>query len=791
MRISRLYQSWMLIGILALSGAEAAEPHLFFIQNKGQWDPQVLYLYRQPGLSAWITKQGVVYDFYELIPLPCENHCSPKFSYQPYARKGHVISIEHVGATTLPQAAGEKQLPYFYGYFLGNDPSRWVPHAPLYEEVQLRNIYPGIAQRWYVEAGRLRYDYIVAPGADPAAIRLRIQGALSVQTQGSKLQVGTRFGAVEICDLKAYQLIQGQRQAVPVSWQVVGNEVSFRVGIYDNRFPLIIDPYVWSRLLGGSGADIITALLIDGQGRLVVAGTTLSSDFPTTPGAYDVSFNQTDGFITAIDTANGNTLYTTFIGGNSADRISAMALRSSDEVCVVGNTISPDFPTVSNSYSTTKPGPGGDRDGFLLCIGLSGNPPTYSTYIGGSSTDEALAVAVDGSGAFYVTGFTWSSNFPLRNAYDNSKGGTVDAFVLKINPARNGANDLVYSTFLGGSGDEQGYGIAVDAAGRAYVVGQTFSSDFPTVSGSYIASSTGLAGASGFIVAFSSSGNSLEYGSYLGGSNTSSANEIIIDPDAAYIIGETAASNFPTTPGSYDASPRGGEYDIFVVKLVPNRNLPRAQQLELGTVLGIAGSAYGVGIAKDRNGNIYGVGKVTGTANFPITGGSVVGVYKGNDDGVAFMLNRRGNQLLYSTYLGDAQRDEATAIAVDGQGDIYIAGSTQSANFPRSSTSPAHRGNWDGFIMRIRAPSTTPAHLNWDASPAKGWWALPVPSATGSVWIENTLGRVGQFELWDMQGRQVGIWTLSEGKHELRLPAGVYQLVERGSQTAQRVVVVE
>ncbi|MCS6789625.1 MAG: SBBP repeat-containing protein [Bacteroidia bacterium] len=794
-----LHQSWMLISILALSSTKAAEPNLFFIQNKGQWDSQVLYLYRQPGLNAWITKQGVVYDFYELIPLACEDRCSPKFSYQPYARKGHVISVEHVGAATLPQAEGEKQLSYFYGYFLGNNPSRWVPRTPLYEEVQVRNIYPGIAQRWYVEEGRLRYDYIVSGRADPSAIRLRIQGALSVQVQGSKLQVGTRFGAVEICDLKAYQVIQGQRQAVPINWQVVGNEAYFQVGSYDRRFPLVIDPYVWSRLLGGSEADNASALLIDAQGRLIVGGATLSPSFPTTPGAYDTSYNGEDCFVTVIDTASGNILYSTFIGGSALDRFHSLVLRPNGEVCAVGWTTSSDFPTVANSYTTTKPAPTGDKDAFLLCASLSGNPISlslaYSTFIGGNNIDEAFAVAADADGDLYVTGLTWSSNFPTKNAYDNSKSGTIDAFVLKINPAKNGANDLIYSTFLGGSNDDYGYGIATYSYSAsmkiAYVVGQTSSSDFPTVPGSYLTSSTGLAGRKGFIVALSSSGNSLSYGSYLGGNNFTSASKILATSDDVYIIGETSASNFPTTSGSFDASPRGGNYDLFVVRLLPNPSLPPTQQLVLSTVLGIAGDAYGLGIARDRNGNIYGVGKVTGTANFPVTPGSVVGVYKGNDDGVAFVLNARGNQLLYGTYLGDDQRDEATAITVDERGDIYVAGSTRSPNFPRSSTSATHQGNSDVFVMRIRSPLSIPAHLSWDASPAKGWWVYPVPSTTGSVWIENTLGRPGQFELWDMQGRQIGTWTLSEGRHELRLPAGAYQLIERSSLRAQRVVIVE
>ncbi|MCS7189691.1 MAG: SBBP repeat-containing protein, partial [Bacteroidia bacterium] len=449
-----------------------ATPQRFFIENRGQWSSEVLYMHHQPGLVAWLTREGVVYDFYELVQLSSTSCLTEldRDAQELYGRRGHVIRVVHVGVSREIEAEGLRRLNTFYNYIKGQDNRRWTSGVPLYEEIRLHNLYSGVMQRWYFEEGRLRYDYVISPYGDPSVIRLRIEGGESIQVQNTKLLIGTRLGQVEICDLRAYQEIEGKRQAVSVEWMNLGSEIRLKLGTYDRRYPLIIDPYIWSRMLGGSAADQVNDIAISPQGKLVAVGTTLSPSFPTTSGAYDTSPAGTDGFLSLIDTANGNLLYSTFIGGGLTDHVYALAITRNGELCLTGETNSTDFPVSPGSYGPTKPGPAGSADGFILKLNPDGNSLLYGTYIGGSNIDKSYAIAVDATGAIYVTGETWSSNFPVVNPLPTggSRRGTIDAFVLKLNPANNGTNDLLYSTYLGGTSDDKGYGIAVGVNGKAY-----------------------------------------------------------------------------------------------------------------------------------------------------------------------------------------------------------------------------------------------------------------------------------------------------------------------------------
>ncbi|MCS7189272.1 MAG: SBBP repeat-containing protein, partial [Bacteroidia bacterium] len=323
---------------------------------------------------------------------------------------------------------------------------------------------------------------------------------------------------------------------------------------------------------------------------------------------------------------------------------------------------------------------------------------------------------------------------------------------------------------------------------KAYVGGETFSSDFPTVSGSYL---TTLTVRSGFLVVLNTGGNQLEYGTFVGGNNFTGISDITLDANGfVYLTGSTSASDFPTTSGSYDTSPRAGERDAFVMKLMTDANLPRSAQLIFSTVFGIAGDVGGLSIALDGNGNVYVAGDVSGIgARIPTTTGSLSQVYGGNGDGMVFKLNPQGTQLLYSTYIGKAAEDRAHAVAVDPAGNVYVAGRTRSSDFP-TTTGSVYQGDQEGFIMRFNM-TMTPASLSWGASVAKGWKAYPVPVHTGKIWIENTREQEGYFELWNVQGQQVQTWSLPRGTHEIKLNVapGAYLLIERESGTGQYLIV--
>ena len=322
----------------------------------------------------------------------------------------------------------------------------------------------------------MEYDFIVHPGADPNKISLAGEGidGLEVDAEGNLL---IKTALTDIKHLKPiiYQEIDGKRLTVDGSFTTTQNRIGFDIKNYNKNYPLTIDPLTlsYSTYLGGTGYDYGYGIAVDSQGCAYVTGYTNSSNFPTA-NAYDSSFNSSyDVFVTKF-TASGNALvYSTYLGGSGNDCGYGIAIDSSGCAYVTGYTASSNFPT-ANPYQGTKAG--GDEV-FVTKFSAAGNALSYSTFLGGSGNDYGWGIAVDSSGCAYVTGYTASSNFPTANPYQATCGGSYDVFVTKFTAA---GSSLAYSTYLGGTGDDRGYGIAVDSSGCAYVTGYTASSNFPT-----------------------------------------------------------------------------------------------------------------------------------------------------------------------------------------------------------------------------------------------------------------------------------------------------------------------
>ncbi|MBB3128651.1 putative repeat protein (TIGR01451 family) [Paenibacillus rhizosphaerae] len=324
----------------------------------------------------------------------------------------------------------------------------------------------------------------------------------------------------------------------------------------------------------------------------------------------------------------------------------------------------------------------------------------YSTYLGGSGTETGFAIAVDGAGNAYVTGQTVSSNFPLTSgAFQATFAGSSDAFVTKLNAHGSG---LVYSTFIGGSGLEIGFGIAVDSAGNAYVTGQTQSTNFPVTNG---ALQTLLGGGSdAFVTKLNADGSALVYSTYLGGSSGDVGNAIIVDGTGnAYVTGSTASTNFPTTSGAFQTTGGGALADVFVTKLNAD-----GTALDYSTYLVGSSLDEGFGIAVDGSGNAFVTGR-TLSANFPTTPGAFQIASAGSADAFAFKLNAGGTALMYSTYLGGSGSDTGKAIAIDGSGNAYIVGLTFSADFPVTpgAFQPSFGGVSDVFVTKLSSDGTS------------------------------------------------------------------------------------
>ncbi len=328
----------------------------------------------------------------------------------------------------------------------------------------------------------------------------------------------------------------------------------------------------------------------------------------------------------------------------------------------------------------------------------------YSTYLGGNIYDAGSGIAVDAAGNAYVTGYTYSTNFPTTDPYQVNLAGSQDVFVTKLNAA---GNALVYSTYLGGSGGDQGYGIAVDAAGDAYVTGSTSSNNFPTV-GIHLHSRFGIelppfqatyggGGSDAFVTVLTAEGNALVYSTYLGGSGVDWANGIAVDEaGSAYVTGVTSSSNFPTK-NPFQGTFGGGTFDAFVTKLAAAGN-----SLVYSTYLGGSGIDFGAGIAVDALGNAYLTGSTSST-NFPAVN-SFQPTSGGGEDAFVTKLDSAGTALVYSTYLGGSDDDSGAGIAVDATGNAYVTGLTNSINFPTlHPAQTAFGGYQDAFVTKLNA----------------------------------------------------------------------------------------
>ena len=631
---------------------------------------------------------------------------------------GEVLRLQFVGANPSAQAVGREELVTTTNYLLGSDPSQWKTGIPNYGKVEYQDVYPGVNLLYYGNQGQLEYDFVVDPGIDPGVIAISVQGAQAVtlDAHGNLVLHATGGDLVQQAPV-IYQEHDGQRRSVAGAFVLTGeNGVGFRVGTYDTSLPLIIDPVLsYSTYLGGSGNDRANAIAVDADGNAFITGETYSANFPTTLGALQRPFGgATDAFVAKLNATGTGLIYATYLGGTNDDAGKGIALDAAGNAYVTGYTSSANFPVSADAFQRTNSA--GFYKGFVAKLNSTGSALLYSTYLGGSGGfDQSRAIAVDGTGNAYVTGDTKSSDFPTQNPvqpnYFDGGFGKSDAFVTKLNAT---GTALVYSTFLGGSYDDAGNGIAVDSAGNAYVTGYTENthpdpflglSAFPTTVGAYQqTNATPIGNGVPFVTKLNAAGSALAYSTLLGGTtgyNDGAAGIAVDSAGNAYVTGSTQAADFPTTAGAAQRT-RGGLTDAFVTALNPS-----GSTLVYSTFLGGSNSDHGLGIAV----NAAGMASITGlteSANFP-TVNAVQPVFGGGYDVFVTKLNATGTALAYSTFLGGSGGDSGNGIALDSAGNAYVAGNTASTNFPTTPgvVQPSVTGTDDNaFIVRITSTTT-------------------------------------------------------------------------------------
>ncbi|HWQ31953.1 MAG TPA: SBBP repeat-containing protein [Blastocatellia bacterium] len=753
---------------------------LGFEINRGQFAAPVSFLARGDGYDLFLTGSEAV------------------FSARGNAGSlADSLRLRLARANAAAQFTGLDELPGRSSYFIGNDPAQWRTNVVSYARVECRDVYPGVNLVYYSREREPEYDFVVAPGADPQAIRLQPDGARSVRIDHNG-DLLLRLGSGEIRQHKplVYQERDGQRQIIPARYVISRRhgrtEIGFAIGAYDPTRTLVIDPVLsYSGYLGGSGIDIAKGVAVDASGNIYVAGFTQSANFP---GAVRLpsgsSATNGDAFVIKLNSA-GSVIYSVYIGGSSADSANDLAIDVSGNAYLTGQTQSANFPTVNAQQSsfgggTCNPGSFTCFDAFVVRLNAAGNQLLYSTYLGGSGDDAGLGIAVDGAGSAVVTGQA-AAGFPLKNAVRNTFGGGTcgsrdcyDGFAARYDAA--GA--MTYATYLGGQSDDTGRGVAIDSAGNACVTGYTRSTNFPVVAA--------LQSASGgnndvFVTKLNASGSQIVYSTYLGGSFDDEGYGIAVDSAGnAYLSGVTSSSGAGgTTPfpvkNPVQATYGGGGRDAFIAKLSASGGA-----LVYSTWYGGSGDDYGARIAVDATGSAFVTGNTFST-NFPLEN-IVPNAAGSGSDAFVVRLNAAGSARLFSTLLGGNGDDYGNAIAADGAGNVYVAGDTGSTSLPiAAATQSVPGGIVDGFLARLDTSRNVTSFTTVSAASYRGEQLAPESIVAGfgpnlasglavasSLPLPTTLGGVS-VKVRDTNGNEqsAALFFVSPNQINYQIPAGI------------------
>ncbi|MEW5735601.1 MAG: SBBP repeat-containing protein, partial [Thermodesulfobacteriota bacterium] len=661
---------------------------LAFEPNLGQAAQPAKFLAHGSGYTLFLAPDRTL-----LIP----------HSGRPGAKEGPApVSIGLAEADSGAKVDGRGLLPGKSNYMRGRDRNAWLAGVPHYQKVVSRDVYPGVDLVQYGNGAELEWDFVVRPGADPGAIRIRVEGNEGSEPDfriGRSGELNVLLGESSLVLKKpvCYQTTAQGMRPVKGSYVLLagGKQAGFHLAGWDRDREVVIDPVIaFSSYLGGAGTseEYGMGVAVDSQRNVYVAGTTASATFPTVnPFQAQLGGNGLRDVFVSKFSADGSTLlYSTYLGGSQTEgpgppsRV-GLAVDKDGYAYVAGTTESSDFPVTEDAFQHDK---ASGSDAFVTKLSQDGSSLVYSTYLGGGGTDEERGVAVDNQGHAFVLGNTVSSNFPTtEGAFQRGSPSFADFFITKLNA---GGTGLVYSTLLGGSQADYAQAIALDSRGRAVVAGETWSGNFPMTAGAVQAS---IAGNSDAVAAvLSDDGSALVYSTFLGGGATDRAYGAAVNQDGdIFLAGETNSGNFPA-----QNAPAGG-HDAFAARI--NTALGQATWSRL---LGGGGDDYGFALAVDAWNNVY-IAGVTASDNFPVQN-ALQQTRAGWDDAFVTKLTSDG-ALSYSTYLGGSgSSDRAYGVCVDSAGNAYVTGHALSNNFPTTGGAFQEAGGNDAFLTKIFDP---------------------------------------------------------------------------------------
>lgn len=666
-------------------------------------------------------------------------------SSQP--RQGVNLRFSFENANPHPRLEPFNRLDTHVSYFRGNDPSRWRADEPVWGGVRYKELYPGVDLEITGENGQWQWRMVGREADDlgmtgAPEVRLHVEGANALAIAGDFLQMKTAIG-----DLALPLLIPVSTNTRPVQTTlkaVVENNIVRQPFAHVSSSMLQASKVasqsgdgdlIYSTFIGGGAWDETWRSAVDLAGNIYLVGTTASVDFPVTPGAFGTNDSGSSVFVAKLNASGSSLLYVAFLEGNSNDYGKAITVDENDYVYVTGETWSPDFPITPGAFQTTL----NYYAGYVTKLNPNGTALIYSTFLGVGGS-KGQAVAVDSTGAAYITGNTQTSAFPVTGgAFDTTFNGIYDTFLAKLNAAGNG---LVYATFLGGSNSDYGMDIAIDSSHNAYITGASLSSDFPITAGAFdVNFGGGVCGVApntypcpdAFIVKVDAAGSTLSYAAFLGGANSDRGLGVAVDNIGNVLVaGVTTSVDFPATVGAVDTN-LNGVSDAFVAKVAPN-----GSALIYATFLGGSNGEgdtiddfnnRSIDTTIDGDGNAYVVG-VTASSDFPVTPGAFDTSYNSNLDAFVTKLNAAGTTVLYSSFLGGVSLDciYQCSVSLDSVGDVFISGRTDSGNFPTTmgAFDTTFNGASDIFVTKLTLNTWTPPSAAFSAAPLTGSIPLTV-----------------------------------------------------------------
>ena len=740
---------------------------LSFEENRGQTAREVRYVSHGSGYELFLTPQEAVLA----LRGPVHIDLSPRNLFATLralrdARRARqatttaVLRMGLEGSNPESKVVGIDKMPGKVNYFIGNDPKKWQTDVPTYAQVKYAEVYPGVDLVFYGNQRRLEYDFIVAPGADPSVIALKVDGARKMRVNGhGDLVLSVVGGEVKLQRPIIYQQVKGRRREISGKYALAGHRVTFSVAQYDRSEPLVLDPVLnYSTYLGGNSDDMAAGIAVDSNGNAFIAGTTFSTTFPTTSNAYipePLAANAGGAFATFVSELNPagtQLLYSSYLAGSAPGEFAfGIAVDPSDKIYVTGFTLSQDFPTSNSTNPSFVPGfklspNAGNVNGtsFLAKFdptqSTGANSFVYSSYISGTNgtngeLGHSVAVA-DSSGVVYVAGITDSTagaglaNFPVVNGFQTALStANGNAYLTKIDTTTSAAP--VYSTYLGGNDansaaaglgfGDAAFGVTVDSSSNAYLIGQTTSTDFSTFSTvnpalkgfdlTYPAGNTTNTAFVSRIDTTKTAGASLAYLTYLGGAGPDFGDSIAVGPapkNLAYVTGQTDSSSFPIfpVPGPGVPGPLQSTKGASGVAFVSLIDTTTSTNPSYSTFLGGTGGDEGLGIRVDAQGNAYVAGK-TSSGDYPVSQGAFQPAIAAGApvSGFVSKISPSGNgqkDLVYSSYFGGVGSDQATGIAIDSSNNVYITGQTSStaSSFPvfppSTAATPAFQTSLNG-----------------------------------------------------------------------------------------------